>query len=133
MARAATVTKRRASRPAAGKTTRSGSKTAKKTRRKTADSSPPPRRSVSASKKGAEKPIRTYANALEFLNSLINYERRPPARREKKALESASVACWRKYKEIYGSADQATIERDLMGLVADYADKLIRGLHRSSS
>lgn len=52
------------------------------------------------------------------------------AKREKKALESIGVTAWRKYREIVGTADQATIEREIMQLIADYAEKLMKGLGR---
>ena len=50
--------------------------------------------------------------------------------REKKAAESAAAAAWRKYKEMYGTADQATIEREIMQPIADYGERLLTGLHR---
>lgn len=49
---------------------------------------------------------------------------------QKKALESLGVAAWRKYKEIFGTSDQATIEREIMQLIADYAERLMKGLSR---
>ena len=52
------------------------------------------------------------------------------SRIEKKALESIGVAAWRKYKEIFGTSDQATIEREIMQLIADYAERLMKGLSR---
>jgi len=52
------------------------------------------------------------------------------AKRDKKALEAIGVAAWRKYREIVGTADQATIEREIMQLIADYAEKLMKGLSR---
>lgn len=52
------------------------------------------------------------------------------ARGEKKTLESSGVACWRKYKEIFGTSDQATIEREIVELIGGYAEKLVRGLEK---
>ena len=52
------------------------------------------------------------------------------ARQDKKTLESAGVACWRKYCELFGTADQATIERDIMQLIGEYAERLMKGLAR---
>lgn len=52
------------------------------------------------------------------------------AKLEKKALESIGVAAWRKYREIVGTTDQATIEREIMQLIAEYAEKLMKGLNR---
>lgn len=52
------------------------------------------------------------------------------AKRDKKALESIGVAAWRKYREVYGTTDQATIEREIMQLIAGYAEKLMKGLSR---
>jgi hypothetical protein len=52
------------------------------------------------------------------------------AKREKKAMESVSSAAWRKYREILGTSDQATIEREIMQLIAEYAEKLMKGLSR---
>jgi hypothetical protein len=52
------------------------------------------------------------------------------AKGDKKALESIGVAAWRKYREITGTSDQATIEREIMQLIADYADRLMKGLSR---
>lgn len=52
------------------------------------------------------------------------------ARREKKTLESVPVASWRKYRELWGTSDQATIERDIMQLIAEYAERLMKGLSR---
>lgn len=50
------------------------------------------------------------------------------AKQDKKALESIGVAAWRKYKELLGTTDQATIEREIMQLIAEYADRLMKGL-----
>ncbi len=50
------------------------------------------------------------------------------AKQEKKALEGIGVAAWRKYKELVGTTDQATIEREIMQLIAEYADRLMKGL-----
>lgn len=52
------------------------------------------------------------------------------AKQEKKTLESTPVACWRKYKELFGTSDQATIERDIMQMIADSAERLMKGLGR---
>jgi len=65
-----------------------------------------------------------------------HYERFAPdriegwAKGDKKTLESSGVAAWRKYKEVFGSADQATIEREIVGLIGTYAEKLVKGLER---
>ena len=50
------------------------------------------------------------------------------AKQDKKALEGIGVAAWRKYKELVGTTDQATIEREIMQLIAEYADRLMKGL-----
>lgn len=52
------------------------------------------------------------------------------AKQEKKTLESTPVACWRKYKELFGTSDQATIERDIMQMIADSSERLMKGLSR---
>ncbi len=90
MARTEVVTGRGASRQTSKKSGASTSKTRtkalKKTNRKGAASPRTPKGPVSAQTISPDKPIKTYPNAIEFLNSLINYERRPPARRDRKAL-----------------------------------------------
>lgn len=50
--------------------------------------------------------------------------------REKKSMESSSAVCWRKYKEMYGTSDQATIEREIMQQIAEYGERLMSGLDR---
>ncbi|MFT5423217.1 MAG: hypothetical protein ACI89L_000991 [Phycisphaerales bacterium] len=50
--------------------------------------------------------------------------------REKKSMESAAAVCWRKYKEMYGTADEATIEREIMQQIADYGERLMSGMDR---
>lgn len=52
------------------------------------------------------------------------------AKQDKGVLSSSSSACWKKYREIYGGSDEATIERELMDLIAEYAEKLMKGLNR---
>lgn len=52
------------------------------------------------------------------------------SKQEKGAFETLPVACWRKYKELFGTSDQATIERDIMQMIADYAEKLMKGLSK---
>ncbi|MEL7473935.1 MAG: hypothetical protein AAGK04_11515 [Planctomycetota bacterium] len=63
-----------------------------------------------------------------------HYERYAPehiegwSKGEKKTLESSGVAAWRKYKEVFGSTDQATMEQEILDLIGMYAQKLVKGL-----
>ena len=50
------------------------------------------------------------------------------ARMEKQWHEGFAVACWRKYTELAGSMDPASIERDVKQVIADYTISLIKGL-----
>lgn len=43
---------------------------------------------------------------------------------------SEEVKCWRKYKELARSLDEATVESEIQQAVAEYAETLIKGLSR---
>ncbi|MFG0304803.1 MAG: hypothetical protein ACF8Q5_01175 [Phycisphaerales bacterium JB040] len=53
--------------------------------------------------------------------------------REKKSVGSSAAECWKKYKEMFGTADQATIEREIQQQIAEYGERLMTGLDRSGS
>jgi hypothetical protein len=52
------------------------------------------------------------------------------ARPGKKMLEAIEVACWRKYIELAGQMDAASIEGELLLAIASYAEPLIIGTGR---
>lgn len=53
--------------------------------------------------------------------------------REKKSVGSSAAECWKKYKEMFGTADQATIEREIQQQIAEYGERLMIGLDRAES
>jgi len=53
--------------------------------------------------------------------------------REKKSVGSSAAECWKKYKEMFGTADQATIEREIQQQIAEYGERLMTGLDRAES
>ena len=88
MGRSVTVTRPKANRggkgnaPAARPRPAGSSKSAKKSDAPAA----PPHKAGSVAKKGAHKSIKTYAAALQYIDGLVNYERRPPTQRERNAM-----------------------------------------------
>lgn len=52
------------------------------------------------------------------------------ARQEKKMLESVEVACWRKYQELAGSLERASVESEMFKGLSGYAESLISGAGR---
>ncbi|MEM9066111.1 MAG: hypothetical protein AAGB51_11545 [Planctomycetota bacterium] len=49
---------------------------------------------------------------------------------EKRWHEGAETACWRKYQELAGSLDEASVEARVLEAVSDYAESLIGGQTR---
>ena len=52
------------------------------------------------------------------------------ARQDKRWHESADVACWRKFKELAESMDEAAMEREVKQIITDYTTSLVKGLNR---
>jgi dihydrofolate synthase / folylpolyglutamate synthase len=60
-----------------------------KVTKKMEDPASPARKTGMTGKKAPPKTIKTYAAALQYLDSLVNYERRPPTQRERNAMTLA--------------------------------------------